>query len=465
MAASVARMLARIKQEDLDRSLSPSTIESACRLAGHRWRERVLGPVVTLHLFVLQVLHANTAIRHLAHLAHVPLNAAAYCRARMRFPLAALEQLLRTSVTALRQELAPASTEDDDLTRWRGRRTYLVDGSSSIVPDDPALRRSFGQPKGRVVHGGFPVAKVLGLFDAMTGLLVQIRAFALFVQDHACLWLLHPLLEAGDVLVGDRGVCSYAQLALLSERGVAALFRVKDRRQIISFRPHRRAWQRSQSGSRCRKTQKGRPRSRFIRRLGYHDQIVAWQKPAPGAGPRWMSRTQFATLPDELVVREVRYLVQGGRGCRTREVTVVTTLLDPGDFPHVAIAELYNIRWQAETHWRELKTILRMRRLKCRTEAGVRKELLVYALVYNLVHAAMVKAARRQHTTPDRISFTDTLRWLATARPRSPLRHLLVNPRRPGRHEPRVIKDHSSGFARMKQPRQQLRANLPTKRG
>jgi Transposase DDE domain. len=464
MAASVSGVLLRIKQ-DLNHSLPPWMIESACRQAGHRWRERVLGPVMTLHLFVLQVLHANTAIRHLPHLANVPLNAAAYCRARMRLPLAALEQLLRSSVIALRQELITAATAPDHLTRWRGRRTYLTDGSSSIVPDEPALRRCFGQPKGREVHCGFPVAKVLGLFDAMTGLLVEIKTFALFVQDHACVWLLHPLLEAGDVLVGDRGVCSYAQLALLSERGAAALFRVRERRQIISFRPHRPAWQRSKSGGRCSKTQKGRPRSRFIRRLAFHDQLVAWLKPTPGSGPKWMSRTQFASLPDELPVREVRYRVDCGRGCRSREVTVVTTLLDAVEFPREAIAQLYGIRWQVETHWRELKTILRMRRLKCRTEAGVRKELAVYALVYNLVHAVMIKAANRQRTTPDRISFTDALRWLLSARPHQALGDLLVNPWRPGRHEPRVIKDHSNGYARMKQPRPVLRANLPAKWG
>jgi len=460
MAASVSAALLRIKQ-DLNRHLPPSMIESACRQTGHRWRERVLGPVMTLHLFVLQVLHANTAIRHLPHLTNLPLNAAAYCRARMRLPLEALEQLLRSSVTALRQELTvPAAASLHDLTRWRGRRTYLADGSSSIVPDEPALRRCYGQPKGRAVHCGFAVAKVLGLFDAMTGLLVEIRAFALFVQDHACFWLLHPLLEAGDVLVGDRGLCSYAQLALLAQRGVAALFRVKERKQIVNFRPHRRAFERSKSGSRCSKAQRGRPRSRFIRRLGYHDQIVAWQKPRPSSGPKWMSRTQFAALPDELLVREVRYRIEGGRGQRTREVTVVTTLLDAQEFPKEAIAQLYGIRWQVETHWRELKTILRMRRLKCRTEAGVRKELAVYALVYNLVHAVMVRAAMRQRTTPDRISFIDTLRWLLSATPGQTLRDLLINPLRPGRQEPRVIKDHSNGYPRMKRPRQVLRANL-----
>jgi hypothetical protein len=83
--ASVARALGRIKS-DLRPYLPDRAVEEACREAGHRWRERKLGPVATVHLFVLQVLHLNTAIRHLRHLAGWPVNAAAYCEARMRLP-------------------------------------------------------------------------------------------------------------------------------------------------------------------------------------------------------------------------------------------------------------------------------------------------------------------------------------------------------------------------------------------
>ena len=89
--ASVSRALARIKS-DLGAYLPESSVEEACRGAGHKWRERKLGPVATLHLFVLQVLHVNTAIRHLRHLARHPVNAAAYCKARMRLPLAGSEE-------------------------------------------------------------------------------------------------------------------------------------------------------------------------------------------------------------------------------------------------------------------------------------------------------------------------------------------------------------------------------------
>src|SRR5258708_38192710 len=78
-------------------------------------------------------------------------------------------------------------------------------------------------------------------------------------------------------------------------------------------------------------------------------------------------------------------------------------------------AELYGMRWRIETHWGELKSTLNMRRIKCKTEAGVRKELAVYALVHNLVHVVMMQAALLQKTEAQRISFVDALRWLSSA--------------------------------------------------
>ena len=107
MASSVSRTLSRIK-DDLKDHLCDELIVTACRTAGHHWRERKFGPVETIHLFVLQVLAFNTAITHLRHLSGKAVNPAAYCKARMRLPLAALQQLLKDSASALRSSLLPA---------------------------------------------------------------------------------------------------------------------------------------------------------------------------------------------------------------------------------------------------------------------------------------------------------------------------------------------------------------------
>jgi len=427
---SVSRALGRIKS-DLEPYLPGESVEAACRGAGHRWRERELGPVATLHLFVLQVLHFNTAIRHLRHLAGRPVNAAAYCKARMRLPLGALQALLRSTSGAMRGAAAAGGEGAQGL--WCGLRAFLVDGTGTITPDTPALRAEFGQPRSQKPGCGFPVPKLLALFDAFSGMVVELLASPLYTQDLRDAWRLHPLLGPGDVLVGDRGFCSYGHLALLHLRGVAACFRMHQR-VIVDFRPGRR------HGG------KGRPKGRFVRRLGRWDQLVEWVRPK--ARPAWMTAEQFGSLPPTLPVREVRYQL-AEKGMRTRRVTVATTLLDPKLYPKDKVAELYGLRWRAETHFAELKTTLKMRKLKSRTADGVRKELAVYCLVFNLVRAVTARAAARQATTPDRVGFLDALRWLLTAEPGEPVPDLVVNPRRAGRHEPRVIKDLQDTFRKM----------------
>ena len=106
------------------------------------------------------------------------------------------------------------------------------------MPDEPELQRHFGQPGGQAPGCGFPVAKLLALFHAGTGLLLDVVAAPLRTHDMGQVDGVHPTLKPGDVLVGDRGFCSFAHLALLLGRGVHAVFRVHQR-QIVDFTPGR----------------------------------------------------------------------------------------------------------------------------------------------------------------------------------------------------------------------------------
>ena len=439
--AIISGVLGRIKS-DLEPYLSASSIRCACDRLGHRYRRRQFDPVSTIHLFVLQILCFNTALTHLRHLARMQMTAAAFCKARKRLPLAVLQLLLRDSAAAMARTCRAGNSR----ALWQGLRTWLVDGSSTITPDCPALDKAFGHPSGQKKGCGFPVPKLLGLFDAYTGLIVEVLCLPLFTHEMSQVSRLHPLLGSGDLLVGDRGFCSYAHLALLSLRQVAGCFRLHQR-HIVSFREGRKS---------RGKGQRGKPQSTFLKRLGQYDQLVRWRKPPRQLKPKWITATQYEQLPDTLVLRELRYHLQG-RGRRTRVVTIVTTLLDPVAYPKARIVDLFAMRWQVETHFAELKTTLKMRKLKCRTVAGVQKELAVYALVYNLVHAVMLKAAARQKVDPDRISFLDTIRWLLSALPGESMPELIVNPRRPGRHEPRVIKDLQDTYRKMTKSRAYLR--------
>ena len=147
-------------------------------------------------------------------------------------------------------------------------------------------------------------------------------------------------------------------------------------------------------------------------------------------------------------------------GFRTRQVTLVTTLLDAAVYRVADLAELYRQRWQVETALAQLKTTMHMDVLHCKTVPGVLKEVTVFAIVYNLVRLVMCQSAARQHLGVERISFLDALRWLGAPSTGVPLEALIVNPIRPHRVEPRVKKRRPKSFPFMIKPRQELRQQL-----
>jgi IS4 transposase len=435
---SISQIVQQFQQNWLA-EIEPAAIEHACRMHGCRWRDRVLTPMVTVQVFLLQVLHGNTACTHLSKLSNLCFSAAAYCTARQRLKLDVLVTLLQRSVEQLQRDTF-------DTGRWRGHRVFLVDGSSFSMSDTRELQSHFGQPKKQQPGCGFPVAHWLALMHAGTGMLTAMLAAPLRTHSMSQVVELHPQLAADDVLLADRGFCSYAHVALLCQRGVHALLRIHAC-LIVDFTPERDHNHPRRPGSVL-----GRPKSRWLKQLGATDQLVDWLKPK--SRPGWMTAAQFAALPDALTVRELRYEIQQP-GFRSRQITLVTTLVDNARYPLEALADLYRQRWQIETNFAHLKTTLKMDVLKCQTVDGVLKELHMFALVYNLVRQVMLTAATRQGVAVGRISFLDALRWLQTATPDTPLSNLVVHPTRPHRHEPRVRKRRPKQYPLMHQPRRQ----------
>jgi hypothetical protein len=141
-------------------------------------------------------------------------------------------------------------------------------------------------------------------------------------------------------------------------------------------------------------------------------------------------------------------------------MTLVTTLLDAAIYRVADLAERYRQRWQIDTSLAHLKTTMRMDVLHGKTVPGVLKELMMFAIVDNLVRMVMRPSATRQHTEVERISCLDALRWLSAPSPGVPLMTLMVNPARPHRVEPRVTKRRPKSFPFMIKPRQALRQPL-----
>jgi len=444
MTATITQVVKQF-QQDWTNQLEPDAILTACRGAAYRWRERTLDPVTTTQLFFVQILHGNTACTHLRHLTKLNVTASAYCQARMRLPLRVFQPLLRSVSDAVQPEAL-------DQGRWLGHRTFWVDGSSFSMPDTPALQAHFGQ-SGRQLPGcGFPVAHLLALFHTGTGLVLQMLAAPLRTHDLSEVVRLPPAWRSGDVLIADRGFCSYAHLALLVQAGVHAVFRMHQK-QIVDFTPGRSHVEPARRG----KGHKGQPRSGWLQQLGEQDQLVQWLKPL--TCPEWMDAEQFAHLPERLEGRERRYRVHR-KGFRVKSITLVTTLLEAALYTVEALAQLYWARWGIETNFAPLKTTMGLDVLQCKTVDGVLKELIVFALIYNLVRLVMAQAARRQQVAIDRISFVDAARWLAEARDEESLPLLVINPHRPYRYEPRVRKRRPKQYPLMQNTRHALRKSL-----
>jgi DDE family transposase len=443
MPNRIVTILGRLRQ-DLAACLTPEAITDAARQAGHSWRNRLLDPVTTVYLFLMQVLHGNTACAHVVQFGGWSFTDSAYCQARKRLPLAVFLALLERIAATFRDATASAS-------EWFGHRVWLLDGSGFSMPDTPELQRAFGQPGNQRPGCGFPVARWLALFDMATGMLLRSATAPLRTHDMALAKDVADELKPGDVVLGDCGFCSYAHIAKIAARGLHAVFRMHQRR-IVDFTPGRQEAPAKSKGTRA----PGLPHSRWVRAYGEMDQVVIWYKPE--GKPKWMTAEEYAELPAEMMVRESRFRISAP-GYRTSEVTLVATLLDAAVYPAEALADLYYRRWQVELNFRHLKITMKMDVLRCETVDGVLKELAVFSLVYNLIRSAMLESARRQQVAPERISLVDTVRWLVGdgEQDESVLR---VNPERRGRVEPRVRKRRPKQYPLMKKPRSVLRAAL-----
>ena len=444
MPSLIMPVLARLRQ-DLASSLSSDAIFSACRRVGYSWRNRKLDPVATVTLFLLQVLHGNTACRHVVHFGKWAFSAEAYCKARKRLPLRVLQALLEQIAGKLRVATAASA-------QWLGHRVWVEDGSSFSMPDVPALQAHFGQPGGQRPGCGFPVAKWVALFDLATGMLLRVTVSPLRTHDMSKASEVEGDVTPGDVVLGDRGFCSYAHIAILVTRSIHAVFRLHQA-VLVDFTPSRPlptklSWMANPQGL---------PHSRWVRSNGKWDQVVVWFKPKQK--PKWMTTDQYAALPAEVTVRELRYQVSQ-RGFRVKVITLVTTLLDSEIYSLSDLSKLYHSRWQVELNFRHIKITMKMDILKCKSVDGVLKELTAFAIAYNLIRSVMAESARVQDVAVDRVGFLDALRWLIAPGLSGDVSQILINPSRPDRVEPRVRKRRPKQYPVMKLPRTELRKRL-----
>lgn len=435
------------EQLPLSNILSAELVAQALKALSVCWLDRIYSPLVTLWVFLSQVLSADHSCRAavarlMAHRVSRDESACspetgAYCQARKRLPEGFFAEVARRTGRALETNVLPEWL-------WKQRRVYVFDGSSVSMPDTPENQREYPQPDTQKPGLGFPHARIAAVFSLACGAILDLGICRYAGKGQSELGMLRTLWNMfvpGDVLLADRLMCAWTEMVMLKQRGVDCVCR---------FTSHRKA------------------DFRRGKRLGPRDHIVEWLKPTK---PRTMDYQTFSKLPDFLLVREVRVLVEEP-GFRTIVLVIATTLLDTDVFTKADLAQLYRARWNAELDLRSLKQTMRMEILRCKTPELVRKEIWTHLLGYNLIRTIIAQAAIKRGLSPRSISFKGAVQTLEAFQPMiaiqcddDPLFRIRVYQQlldaiamhrvadRPDRFEPRLRKRRPKHYGFLRKPR------------
>jgi Transposase DDE domain len=433
----------------IEQTLAPALPAELLRrpAAGHHSRQRRFPLARTFWCWIWQIFQANTSCREVVRQVQALLallqnssldeSTSAYCQARGKLSLPLLQKAFAASGRSA-EKLAPSNR------LLQGRPVKIADGSSVRLQDTHKNRAAFPAAPNQFGGPSFPLLRILGLFSLASGALLAHFTGSLKTAELRLLMSLEEHFQSGDILVADRAYGQYVLIYWLNTLGVDLLARLNARSRRVDFRM-------------------------ASKRLGPKDGLFVWHKPQIPS--KLLSPEQWAQVPETITVRVLHARIQRP-GFRTRELTIVTTLLDPQLYPAEEVFETYFKRWRLEMCLDDLKTTLGMEMLGCKSPGLVQKELLIYLTAHNFIRWIIAQAAQAGKVDSERLSFKGTLdafrQWtLALVQVRGPgkpgkqkwlWRELLQTlaadlvPHRPERQEPRAVKKRSK-YPRLNKPR------------
>lgn len=319
-----------------------------------------------------------------------------------------------------------------DRHRWRGLALYGADGTTLRVADTAENREAFGGQNAGPDKGesGYPMVRILALMALRSHMLSAVR-FADYRTGEVTLFdELWRELPDNSLTIVDRNFLVADHLTRLARSGT------------------NRHWL-----TRAKST----TRLKTVRRLGKRDELVEIELSD-------QTRRAHPDLPSVWQARAITYQRKG-----FAPSVVLTSLLDPVQYPAAEIVALYHERWEIELGYDEIKThmLARQETIRSKTVTGVRQEIWGIAIAYNLVRLEMERAADEAKVEPTRISFVYALslvcrEWERANAPRAAigniprdlatlrlnLKRLILPPRRSERSFPRAVKIKMSNYAR-----------------
>lgn len=403
---------------------------------------RIYTTAVTLWTFLSQVLSADHGCVHavtkliafrLAKRQSGPSSeTGAYCIARDKLDEHAMHRVVTETGKSIDD-----SVPDEWL--WLGHRVITGDGCTVTMADTATNQAAYPQLSSQKPGCGWPIMRCVVLFALSTGVVLEAamgRYKGKLTSELSLFREIDDIVGEDDVFLADRFYSGWFDLARLMMRGAHVVVR-KHQRRKTDFR----------TGI----------------RYGKDDHAVFWDKPPR---PSWMSKEEYETYPEFLPLREVRIRVSIP-GFRSREIIVVTDLIDDLDYSKEDLAALFRRRWHAELNLRSLKTVMQMEHLRCKAPHRVRNEFRAHLIAYNLIRQVMCEAAVQGNVQPWQISFKGAMQTLTEFLPilnsirdadelcdvlfRCCLQHVVGN--RPDRYEPRVVKRRAKPYKLMTKPR------------
>jgi hypothetical protein len=417
--------------------------------SGAMSRRRLFSKENTFWAFFSQVLDADggcvEVIRKLQAYASIKghkvpsSSTASYCTARKKLQEQMLIDIL--AHTADRLDLMPETGMLND------RRVIVVDGTGISMPDTPENQAVWPQLSSQKSGCGFPTARICACFSLESGALLS---YAIGNKKNHELPLFRQqwhIFKQGDIFLGDKGFCSYFDVANLEKRGVDSVVTLARRTPVST--------------------------ASSVKKLGPDDLLITWKRPVYTPKMAY-SMDEWASLPKELVLRQIKVSVDIP-GFRTQGFYIVTTLLDAGQYPAAELAELYFKRWDVELFFRDIKTTMGMDILRCKTPEMIRKEILMHFIAYNCIRRLMYEAAEEADLEVRLVSFKGSVQALRNWEPHlnqaklsnterfrlvSDLYDAMTNTpirQRPGRSEPRCIKRRHKSYQLLTAPRHEMK--------
>lgn len=409
-----------------------------------RYRKRIYTPEKTLAMFVDQKLRENQSCQRAvqrsvivpaarkSNLQNYSLDTGAYCKARKRLP----EQLMKSFVKRIGSHIEAKCTDG----KWKSFNLKLVDGTTLSMPDTIQNQQEYPQHKSQKAGLGFPILRLEAVISFSSGAIIDYEIARYAGKGNGETSLFHKMISGltnSDLIIADRLYSNYFVAARLLQNNANFIMRSHIGRRV-DFN----------SG----------------RMLGEKDRIATWIKPQR---PTWMCKAMYEALPNEILVRE---LSEGGR-------LICSSLLDNKKYPRKEIANLYNFRWQIEIDLKNLKQIMQMDVLRCKSPEMIRKEISAHLIAYNILCFHMVNCAKQNKIHRRNISFKNALNAInlyddyigfknsimgEESMYKMVLEFITYNQvgHRPGRREPRAVKRRPKPYPLLIKPRHIMKEDL-----